>query len=403
METTDADFAKLIAAPPEYRPPELIDDDFAMLIANRGSARAKVCIRNTWMLFLLFVPVGFFAGLTNCNLVLIALGAVAICGWAIAALKVATVSRAFKNQLYGKTAALLPSAMRWSAIMYPFTVFQLARCQTIEFQMLLSEARWIELEILSRFLWAVSERTPIISGTPKNWALANNLAVAWMLQGKYAEAARLFATKISSVNTAGNRLVLLNNLAFCQARDKQLDAAETTLNQAFSLLGNNTSSDVSPRLRYIRALVQIERGQLDEAEHSLDEAVAIGHKQKVAVELQAACTALLAQLRHKQGRREESELHFRNAIDMLSKTDNPQYIGLAQYLHYFAQLQMDMGNIQGARQSLEKARSYYDYYVTREESTVSSIKEHLMNEKKLCTTTTLLKLANREPLLEMRN
>jgi hypothetical protein len=136
MEATDADFARLIAAPPEYRPPELIDDDLAMLIANRGSARAKVCIRNTWLLFLLFVPVGFFAGLTNCNLVLIALGAVAICGWAITALKVEAVSRAFKNQLYGKTAALLPSAMRWSAIMYPFTVFQLARCQTIEFQML---------------------------------------------------------------------------------------------------------------------------------------------------------------------------------------------------------------------------------------------------------------------------
>jgi hypothetical protein len=41
--------------------------------------------------------------------------------------------------------------------------------------------------------------------------------------------------------------------------------------------------------------------------------------------------------------------------------------------------------------------------VTREQATVSSIKEHLMNEKKLCTTTTLLKLANREPLLEMRS
>jgi tetratricopeptide (TPR) repeat protein len=403
MEAIDGDFAKLVAAPPEYRPPELIDDDLAKLIATRGSARAKTCMRNTWLLFLLFVPVGFFAGLTNCNVILTALGLVAICGWAITALKVASVSRAFKNQLYGKTAALLPSAMRWSAIMYPFTVFQLARCQTIEFQMLLSEARWIELEILSRFLWAVSERTPVTSGTPKNWALANNLAVAWMLQCKYAEAAQMFATKISSANSASSRLVLLNNLAFCQARNNQLDEAETTLNQAFSLLGSNTTSDVSPRLRYIRALVHFERSKLDEAEQSLEEAVAIGHKQKVAVELQAACTALLALIRQKQGRCEESELHFRNAIDMLSKIDNPHYIGLAHMLHHYAQLQMEMGNPGGARQSLDKARSYFDYYVAREEATVSSIKEHLMNQKKLCTTTTLLKLANREPLLEMRS
>lgn len=403
MEAAEVDFAKLIVAPPEYRPPELIDDELATLIAKRGVERAKIAIRNTYLLFAVFIPVGFIAGLTNCHVVLTGLGLAAFCGWAIAALKVAAVSRAFNNHLYGKTAALLPSAMRWSAIMYPFTVFQLARCQTIEFQMLLSEARWIELEILSRFLWAVSERVPIISGTPKNWALANNLAVAWMLQCKYADAARLFATKISGAHISSTRLVLLNNLAFCQTRDKQLDAAETTLNQAFSLLGKNTTSDVSPRLRYIRALVQFERGQWDEAEHSLEEAVAIGHKQKVALELQAACTALLAQIRQKQGRREESELHFRNAIDILSKIDNPHYIGLAQYLHHYAQLQMDMGNEKGARQSIEKARSYYDYYVTRETATVSSIKAHLMNEKKTVTTTTLLKLANREPLLEVQS
>src|ERR1700730_19283994 len=150
MDVTESDFASVIAAPPGYRPPELVDDELATLIAKRGSARAKVCIRNTWLLFALFLPVGFFAGLTNCNLVLMAVGLVAVVGWAVAAMKVASVTRAFKNQQYGKTAALLPSAMRWSAVMYPFTVFQLARCQTIEFQILLSEARWIELEILSR-------------------------------------------------------------------------------------------------------------------------------------------------------------------------------------------------------------------------------------------------------------
>jgi tetratricopeptide (TPR) repeat protein len=317
-------------------------------------------------------------------------------------IKTAIVANAFRKRQYDKVARLMPDAVLWTTFAYPLSYFQLLQCQLIELQLLMLEGRASELEIVTRFLWAAIEPDASPNSIPKNPIIVNNLALAWMLQTKYAEAAKLFSAKLVN-GQSKHRLLLLNNLAFCQVQDEQLEAAETTLSEAFKLLGSSQAHVSSARLRLIRALVLCLRNDWAGAESSLEEAAAIGSQQKLPLEFDGACAATLARVRYRQGRLDESDLLYRNAIDIFSSANNPNYIALAQYLHQYAQVQKALGQAEQARQSLERARCCYESYVERETATVAGIKTRLIEPKKLRTASDLLTVSLREPLLEMRD
>jgi tetratricopeptide (TPR) repeat protein len=311
--------------------------------------------------------------------------------------------RAYRQRRYDLAFKLLPDAMTWNATWSPFTVIQLIQCQFCEINMLLLEGRALELELISRFTWAGLEGRAATTGVPKNWAVANNLAIAWMLQLKYEEAANMFATGLSKKLSKKVRLVLLNNLAVCQVYSHQIDAAEKTLSEAFSLLGSKIETHPGARLVFIRGLIEFERGQLDAAAKSLELAEAINKKKNGTKDFQAQCMAALARVRHGQGRLDESELHFRNAIDLLAASDNPHYISLAEHLHFYARLLMDQGNIEGAEKQVARAQRYYDFFVDRETLAVNHFRARLNNRKRIRASAELLTLTKREPLLEARD
>jgi hypothetical protein len=115
-------------------------------------------------------------------------------------------------------------------------------------------------------------------------------------------------------------------------------------------------------------------------------------------EWKASLMGLLARLRHKQGRWDESQLYFKNAIDIYSSADNAQFMTLAKLMHYYAQLLMDQGETDAARTAFEKSQNYFQAYVGRERKTADQLRARLRNPTRLRTVSELLTVADRKAL-----
>ena len=394
------ELAKIVAAAPHYPPPALFDEALLNQLAEHGARLAK---RNkTRLLIALFVGtvIGFSSGLLSLPFLptLLVVFAIAL---GVGTYKARLVQTAYKQRRYDRCLQLLPDTIIWNAAWYPFTYFQLVACQTIEMNILLLEGRALEFELVNRYLRAVQENKPVTSGIPKHWAFINNLGVAWLIQQKYKEAIEYFTAGLATKNLpAAYRLVMLSNLALCQARSAQLDAADAALKEAFEKLGKKTVSVAGSRLYFIKAIVEFQRDELEAAEKSIEDS------QKFKGNTQEFCGAgmvLLARIRHKQGRLDEAELHFRNGMDIQIMAENPDYLSLAENQHYFAHLLFDLGKYDYAQRALERASSYYNFYVDRETVAVSNFRKRISDPKSIRCSTDLLTLTKRERFLETRD
>jgi len=410
----------LVIGEPSYRLPDLIDNQLAQLVAERGAHSTTVkdpfglviiigivaivsCLvlssidlkesQQVWIGWLL-VPLDVVL-----VLVLASPCVLALLAWA--SFSTARVQRAFRDRRYESALRLLPEAL-WSAgklsKFSPSAHKQFQELEHIRVQILILESRVSEFEISSRFMWTALERRAVTEGVPNNFVIADNLAMSWFLQGKYAQASTLFAATMSDQLPLNDKLLLLNNLALCQIREKELDGAEATLCTALQLLGDQAPNNW--KFKSVQAALQTERGNFVAAENCLEDVRTIAKKENAISEVEGEVTSLLARIRYKQGRLDESEQLYKKRIDSLSSSDHPPYLDLAEYLHVYAQVQQALGREESAKNSLKRAQEYYQYYVEREKATVAKIKEILQNPKKrLRTGADLLIMTPPKPLV----
>ncbi|HEY9775351.1 MAG TPA: tetratricopeptide repeat protein [Planktothrix sp.] len=384
-----------------FKVPQFVDEELAELTARRGASNPRFNWKVFFIAFFTYLGLGWICASLQIPFSPFVFLVVAI-SIGIPFAKTAAVTRAFNNRQVDRASALLPSAFRWSLWMAPFTRGAITRCSEIQFAILLQEGRTLELELISRYAWAFNEKTPIKTGIPKRSEIANNLALAWLLQEQYEKAAAVFSEKLQQKQQKIVRATLLNNLAFCQVQLKQLDAADQTLNELFQLVKMESKTVTAARMRYVRALLEIELNHLERASELVDEALTIWKGQPISQQM-GPLLATLGTIRRKQGRVEEAQLHLHSAVDMMASENNPNCVALARCYQELGLLFCDLDRIEEAQRALEKAHRYYDFYINRETLTVSKLKSRLLAGRNFSSGIDLLTLAPREQLLEVRD
>lgn len=393
MDSSELTYA-VIKEAPDYSAPELIDADLMRLIAQRGAESRKNNLLTVFVWIVVGGIIGFLSGFLSIEL-FPALLVVLSLAFFTGSMLLLPCSQAYRKGDYGTALTKIATAKLWNILWSPFTLYQYSICLRLEANSLLLEGRLLELELLTRYHWALSEKPPLPE-KPKHFAFANDIGISWMLRNKNAEAAAMFSYCLEKKMANPHRLIVLNNLAYCQVRSAQLKEALATLEQAFELLGKRTISVEGSRLYAIKARLFLAQGNFRAAEECILEA----EKCKANVkEFKGMLTILLARARQLEGRLDEADLHYKNGIDICASGKNPDYLALAENLHYYAQLLLDKGEPEEARKIWNRAQQYFDYYVERERSAVSNFRMRLLDKKRIRVSTDLLTVTKPQKFL----
>ncbi|MFN8554414.1 MAG: tetratricopeptide repeat protein [Candidatus Obscuribacterales bacterium] len=406
-ESNDTELLELLEAPPNYKAPNLYDAELDTLITERGRKTARQNRRNYLLNVTIGTTIGMICGMALISvappvaypfvfLVLILYFSV---GYFVGLQKSRLISQTFKNGRHDLTIKMLPDAIAWNTKWYPLTKKFLLDCQNIELNLLLQEGRILELEAHSRFL--MTHISPArLQNSRLLPRLQNNIWVSWMLAGRYLEAADGFASSDLNKTERHIRTIILNNLALCQVKSGDSQAAQVTLDRAFAEISSQQRSPVRPNLEFIQATIYVEQNNISAAEGAVDKANTlaenIGNN-----ELQAECMVLRGRILSQQKRFDEAELFFKNAIEIFSSTDNTHYLSLCFAMHYYAQMLLERGDEKSALRSMRKILQYTQSYQQREENTCERIKQRLTSTSKLRTASDLITLGQREPLIEL--
>ncbi len=221
---------------------------------------------------------------------------------------------------------------------FPLTFLALMYLVDTQLRIMLSEARFVEVETLAGILVVAYRRFRFFKiGNGVEAQLQNFIALGYLGQGRYEQAKGLFEGCLARARGGLARTVFLNNIGYCDLELGNLDAAYKTLTES--------SSSTKKRGGYQRAIfitassnlarVCIRKSLLDEAEDLLAKAMAEAEKETNPAQATGPCYVALGELRFAQGRLEEAEHYLRNALDatrVKSSEISPNYIRATETL-----------------------------------------------------------------------
>jgi tetratricopeptide (TPR) repeat protein len=404
MDITDEQLLELLADRPRYKALDLCDAEFSQLITMKGHETYGYRRQSQIKVMGISVLVGGLVGLGSVlvnspispEMAFSLLALYFLFGYSVGVKRAHAVKNAFRIRRYDIAARLLPEAVWWNVLWYPFTMTPLTFCLTMQMRMLLLEGRIFELEAYTRFLMTYVKPEQRSKWLPLN----NNIWLSWMLGGRYAEAADAFGACDLDAISKPVRAIILNNLAWCQVNCGQVEQAQDTLKRAFAEVASQPETIATARLEFIQANGYLEQRDLSNAEASIDEAMQLATKFS-DLELQAECMVLRGRILRAQKRFDESKLHFQNAIEIFCGTDNTQYLSLCSAMHFYAQMLLESGDTESALKVMRRVLEYNENYQQREERTFERIKQRLQQTTKIRTGSDLLTFSAREHLIEL--
>ncbi len=385
----------------ELQGPSLIDDELTQQLIERGAQDwpAVYAVKFAWLIAFIAPPVflsaffGFpFFTTFFCMLFF---------AWLTGTLMARQVTIAMRNRHYARVVRLLPRTLYWTTMWYPYTHNSHIAATDAFVRLLMLEGRFVEFQAVTLYSWGLIEpQARWRKRSPKNWGVANNLAVALLSQWKFEEAAEVFRDLLRRPADKRAEAILLNNLSLCLVRMGQIDEADQTLAEAIKKASPRIRQYIGWRMDFIKASIETERGNLTDAEQHVEKARESALKNHDNLECQPRCDALMGRVRAKQNRMEEAELHYKNAIDSMAASNNPSYIALAVYTLEFAELLHSQGKAEAANAQREKAQAFRDLNLLNELKTVEAIKERLQQKKPIIVPMGLCNLTERDVYLE---
>ena len=400
-DTADSQVAPQLDLKSELQGPSLIDDELTQALVNRGSRDwpAVYGTKFVWLIGFLF-PAFFLAGLFGIPFLSTIIGTLFV-SWLIGTIMAHQVTTAMKNKHYAKVVRLLPRTLYWTTMWYPYTHNSHIAATDAFVRLLMLEGRFVEFQAVTLYSWGLLEpHTNKRKKSPRNWGVANNLAVALLCQWKFEEAAEVFRDLLKRPADKRAEAILLNNLALCLVRMGKIEEADQTLSQAIKKASPRVRQYIGWRLDFIKASIETERDNLPEAEQCIDKARDLGIRYKDNLECQPRCDALMGKIRAKQNRVEEAELYYRNAIDAMAGNNNPNYIALAVYSLEFADFLQAQGKTELAQAQRDKAQAFRDLNLLNELKTVEAIKTRLQSKKPIIVPMGLCNLSERDVYVE---
>lgn len=359
---------------------KLIDTDLQQLLAVYGKKHSGLCKKAMIGGFLFGVGIGLASAVIGqSSLALFFLFSLALVGAVHGMLLGQHALALFNKHDYERTGPVLNKAMAWNSIWSPFTYFTLLSCSRIQVQMLSIQNRHAELESLMRIAWASNENSAVHTGIPKDAALANNLACAYLGQRRYREAAEIFQDVIPRTRHKLVKAACLVNLALCYAKTKQIKEASKVLNDNRKLIESHPMTKM--RFLFIESMIFADSDHFELAEKSIDELLVLQNKHPESREFLGGTYSILAKVRAKEGRTEEAELYYRNAVDLFKAGNTPAYLGLAEILNDFAELLERLGKLEESHKLFDESEACERRYVEREKETIEQIRSRVTARK----------------------
>ncbi len=385
----------------ELQGSNLIDDDLTQQLIERGAQDwpAVHGVKLAWMLAFI-VPPMILTALCGFSFLFTFIGTLFL-AWLVGTVMARQVTTAMKNRHYAKVVRLLPRTLYWTTMWYPYTHDSHVAVTDSFVRLLMVEGRFVEFQAVTLYSWGLIEpQSRWRKKSPKNWGVANNLAVALLSQWKFEEAAEVFRDLLRRPADKRAEAILLNNLSLCLVRMGQIDEADKTLALAKTKASPRIRQYIGWRMDFIKASIETERGNLAEAEQYVDKARESALKNQDNLECQPRCDALIGRVRGKQNRFEEAELFYKNAIDSMASANNPSYVALAVYTLEFAELLQEQGKLESANAQREKAQAFRDLNLLNELKTVEAIKARVERKNPIILPIGLVNLTERDVYLE---
>lgn len=401
MTDPGSEIAPHIDLQAELQGPNLIDDELTQQLIDRGAQdwSAVYAVKIAWIIAFIAPPL-VLSGLFGFPF-LSTFFSMLFLAWLAGTLMARQVTIAMRNRHYAKVIRLLPRTLYWTTMWYPYTHNSHIAATDAFVRLLMLEGRFVEFQAVTLYSWGLIEpQARWRKKSPKNWGVANNLAVALLSQWKFEEAAEVFRDLLRRPADRRAEAILLNNLSLCLVRLGQIDEADKTLAEAMKKASPHVRQYIGWRMDFIKASIETERGNLSDAEQFVEKARESALKNQDNLECQPRCDALMGRVRAKQNRMEEAELHYKNAIDAMSASNNPSYIALAVYTLEYAELLHLQGKTEEANAQREKAQAFRDLNLLNELKTVEAIKERIQQKKPIIIPTGLCNLSDRDVYLE---
>lgn len=359
---------------------KLIDSDLQKSLAIYGKKHSGLCKKAMIGGFFFGVGIGLTSAIIGqSSLALFLLFSLAAFGAIYGMLLGQQALTLFNRHDYERTGPVLNKAMAWNSIWSPFTYFTLLSCSRIQVQMLSIQNRHAELESLMRIAWASNENSPVHTGIPKDAALANNLACAYVGQRRYREAAKIFQDVIPRTKHKTVKAACMVNLALCYAKTQRIKEASKILDENRKLIESNPMTKM--RFLLIESIIFADSDRLEMAEKSIEELIALTGKHKESREFLGGTYAVLAKVRAKEGRTEEAELYYRNAIDLFKAGNTPAYLGLSEILDEYARLLERIGKLAESHKMFDESEVCERTYIEREKETIDLIRSRIAAKK----------------------
>lgn len=309
------------------------------------------------------------------------------------------VQKAVADGKLDEVAITCPRAAVWNYMWCPVTLQPYRNCLLAQERMLLLEGRFIELEAMFRYLWAQSEHRAVSIGIPKNTFVATHLVMALMQQHRYTEAV-LMLQKLLDFANENERPQIHAQLALCFARLQRFDDADTNIKYCrLDAIGSVATQFTAA---FAQAILQLGRDELEECETSLQKCLKLSDNMELIGDFQLDYDRMIGNIRKKQGRFEESELSFKNALDRAQASNNPDLPTIEGLLNDYAAVLLADGKAELAEQRLAQAQHVRTLYNQRERRAISAILSRLDDPKDIWVAPQILSTERRRNLLSDR-
>lgn len=385
----------------EMQGPNLIDDELTQQLIDRGAKDwpSMYTAKILWIIGLTLPP-AILSAFFGYSFFQIFFGLLFF-AWLTGTVMARQITSAMKNRHYTRVVRMLPNTLYWTTMWYPYTHNSHIAATDAFVRLLMLEGRFVEFQAVTLYSWGLIEpHSKARKKSPKNWGVANNLAVALLSQWKFEEAAEIFSDLLNRPADRRAEAILLNNLALCLVRMGQIDEADKALQEAIKKATPRVRQYIGWRLDFIKASIETERDNLDEAEQYVERARELALRYKDDLECQPRCDALMGRIRAKQNRPEEADLYYRNTIDSMAGANNPSYIALAVYTLEFADFLQAQGKAEMAKVQKERAQAFRDLNLLNELKTVEAIRARLAQKKPIIVPMNLCNLTERDIYLE---
>lgn len=320
-----------------------------------GKMARRELVLNTICLLATFFLVGHFAG------IIAAMHLLRLLLITIVILEV--VPPLWSRQLinwrqFDRAERTLNSTIRASRFLGYFGYFPMLASMDALYRLFMREGRYSEAQFLLK-RWIAIEDPRRMRGSA---VLRNNLACVYAQEGKTAQTKNLIDPEQCTANLRwgkeGLKALYSANLGYaCMVAGNQQKAYELLL-QAKNIRqkARKTGDELYANILNNLGLCCVNLGQLEEAEKFLTEALAIRRRKLPNNHIHFAFSFHnLGRLHYAQKRYEEAELQYLSAISVREINLPPYHPDLATTLECYAVLKGKMGDLEKAKELLERA------------------------------------------------